>query len=149
MPNQRLRFLAGFLPGLLLPAPLCAQGAPGAKTVDVAVFAVEGRSPADAPLARLADRLTARLVAALESRKLSVRRAGPADTVASRLSIHGALTGEAGAYSAELRLVEGRDGGELRSYMFGPGDEKGVLALADRAAPRIAAVLSEVGAAGR
>ena len=154
MPRTRIRYLASIrtlssiLAGLVLAAPLAAQRTP-ATAADVALFAVQGGSPADAPLARLANQLTARLAAALEARKVSVRRAGPGDTVASRLSVHGALTGEAGAYSAELRLVEGRDGEELRSYMFGPGDEKGVLGLADRAAPRIAAVVDELGPSGR
>jgi hypothetical protein len=145
--SARIRYLS-CLPGLLLAGTLAAQGTP-APAVDVAVFAIEAGSSADTQLTRLAHQLTARLVGALQSRKLSVGRARASDTVTARVSVHGSLTGEAGAYTAELRLLQGRAGEELRSYMFGPGDVKGVLGLADRAAPRIAAVVDQLGPSGR
>jgi hypothetical protein len=149
MSRSRLGHLVSATGGLLLLAgPLAAQNTPR-RPVDVAVLAMDVGSSTDAAVKRLADQCVTKLIEALRGRKVAVRRAGPTEEGAARLTVEGSLTGEEGAYSAELRLLDGSTGDELRSYMFGPGDAAGVVGMADRAAPRIAAVVEELRAADR
>jgi hypothetical protein len=133
---------------LFLAGPLAAQNA-GRRPVDVAVAAMDIGSSTDASLDRLAQRCATRLVEALRARNLAVRRAGRSGEGTARLTVTGSLSGEEGAYTAELRLLDGGTGDELRAYLYGPGDAAGVVGLAERAAPRIAAVVDELRAADR
>jgi hypothetical protein len=149
MSRSRFRRVVSSTGGLLLlAAPLAAQNTPR-RPVDVTVQAMNVGSSTDPALRRLADRCVTTLVEALRAKKVAVRRAGAADEGATRLTIEGSLTGEEGAYTAELRLLDGGSGDELRSYMYGPGDAAGVVGMAERAAPRIAGVAEELRAADR
>jgi len=115
------------------------------------VLAPEIEGPGDTALARLAQRFTARLLQRLAEARVRAMRAerGMLDSLrgakAAPFTLDASLTGEPGRFSAELRLLELGSGDELRTYMFGPGDADGVLGLADRAPPRIAAALTEAG----
>jgi hypothetical protein len=133
---------------LLLATPLGAQDR-GPRPVDVAVLPMDVGSSRDPAIVRLAEQCVTKLVSALQARKVTVSRAAPPDEAAARLTVHGSLAGDDGAYTAELRLLDGGTGDELRSYMYGPGDAAGVVGLAERAAPRIAAVVEELRAPGR
>lgn len=149
MSLSRIRCLVSGTAALLLGSvPLAAQGIPS-RQVEVAVLAIEVGASTDAEVNRLAEQCVARLIEALRARKVAVRRGEPSDAKPARLTVQGSLTGEGDSYTAELRLLDGQTGDELRSYLYGPGDAKGVLGLADRAAPRIAAVVDELRAAER
>lgn len=129
-------------------APVAAQRSnpPGA---DLLVLAPEVSGSRDTALARLAQRLTARILQQLGQADVRATRGerGQLDSAraaqAVPFALDAALSGEEGRYSAHLRLLVLKDGEELRAYMFGPGDADGVLGLADRAAPRIAAAIAE------
>jgi hypothetical protein len=127
--------------------PLAAQRANKAEAL--LVVAPDVAESHDEALARLAQRLTARLLQALEGAKVAAVRTerGRLDSLlrakAPKLALDASLSGEAGRRSAQLRLIDVATGDELRAYMFGPGDDEGVLGLADRAAPRIAAAVQE------
>ena len=132
--------------------PLTAQR--GGDADKVRVVAPEVAPSRDEALARLAQRLTTRLLDRLSAVKVAAVRTERAtfDSLqrakAAGLAIDASLSGEKDRMSAQLRLVDLRTGDELRAYLFGPGDEQGVLGLADRAAPRIAAAVEETRAGG-
>jgi hypothetical protein len=149
MSHWRFRRLVSGTGGLLLlAAPLAAQNAPR-QPVDVAVLAMSVGSSTDPALRRLADQCVTKLIEALLARKVIVRRTESSDEAAARLKVEGSLAGGAGAYTAELRLLDAATGDELRSYLYGPGDAAGVVGMAERAAPRIAGVVEELRAADR
>ena len=126
-------------------APLVAQG----KADALLVVAPDMADSRDEALARLGQRFTARLLQSLAQAKVAAVRTERTrfDSLqhakAPRLAIDASLSGEKDRLTAQLRLIDVRTGDELRAYMFGPGDEEGVLGLADRAAPRIAKAVAE------
>jgi hypothetical protein len=128
--------------------PLAAQRASGGGP-ELLVLAPEIEGSADTALARLAQRFTARILQGLAQAKVRAVRTerGLLDSLrgakAAGFALDASLTGEPGRFSAQLRLLELASGDELRAYMFGPGDADGVLGLADRAPPRIAAAMAE------
>ncbi|HYC33353.1 MAG TPA: hypothetical protein VEB59_13765 [Gemmatimonadales bacterium] len=143
-----MRLLRTFLPALILfPAPLAAQTTGGAGTVFVVAPDVAGSR--DEALSRLAQRFTARLIQSLGQAEVATMRVERArlDSLlrarAAGLALDATLGGPENRRSAQLRLIDVATGDELRAYMFGPGDDEGVLGLAERAAPRIAAAMKE------
>ena len=142
---------AGALSGLLLgaaAAPAAAQR-PAPRGADLVVLAPEVSGAHDTTLARLAQRFTARILQQLGQADVRATRGerGLLDSLRGAhtvpFALEAALSGEEGRYSAQLRLLVLAGDDELRAYMFGPGDADGVLGLADRAAPRIAAAIAE------
>ena len=128
-------------------APLVAQGP--SKADALLVVAPDMADSRDEALARLGQRFTARLLQSLARAKVAAVRTERTrfDSLqhakAAGLAIDASLSGEKDHLTAQLRLIDVRTGDELRAYMFGPGDEEGVLGLADRAAPRIAKAVEE------
>lgn len=148
---RRLRarlLLAGLI---VCAADLSAQRGPS-TAVEVAILGFELVPADDAPLLRLADRCAARLIASLGAQKVAAARPADATLEALRKSraapfaVRGTLTRSGGQVSAELQLLDVQTGDELRSYMYGPGDEDGVVTLAEKAAPRIATAVREAAA---
>ena len=133
----------------LAAAPAEAQRAGGAP--QLLLLAPEVDASRDTALARLAQRFTARVLQSLTAAEVPAARAerGLLDSLreagAAPFVLDASLSGDPGRYSAQLRLVELASGNEVRAYLFGPGDAEGVLGLADRAAPRVAATIAGSG----
>ena len=132
-------------------ADAAAQRAPS-KAVEIAVLGFELPPGTDAALGRLADRCASRLIGALAAEKVAAAR--PAGASLERLrksraapfAVRGILSRSGKQVSVELQLLDVQSGDELRSYMYGPGDEDGVVALAEKAAPRMAIAVREAAA---
>ena len=130
----------------LVPAPLIAQGA-GTETL--LVVAPDVAESHDDALARLAQRFTARLLQSLGEAKVAAQRVertrldSLVHAKARGLGLDASLGGEEHRRSAQLRLIDLATGDEVRAYMVGPGDDQGVLGLAERAAAKIAAAMKE------
>lgn len=142
--------------GLALVAALSA--APGARGIaqepgglQVAILPFKPAGKPDPAIARAAEHGATRLVERLGA--AGVRAAVVPDATLeslrkqrrARFAVEQILEHDRGKFSAELRLMEVASGDELRSYMYGWGDEAGVAGLADAAAPRIAAAVREAG----
>ena len=130
----------------LVPAPLLAQSAGGEALLVVAPDVADSH---DEALARLAQRFTARLIQSLGEEKVAAQRVertrldSLVHAKARGLGLDASLGGEENRRSAQLRLIDLATGDEVRAYMYGPGDDQGVLGLAERAAPKIAAAVKE------
>ena len=151
MRSGRTRLLLAAL--LFSAADAAAQRAPSAA-MEIAVLGFELPPGNDAALARLADRCVSRLIAALAAQKVAAARPAGATLESLRKSraapfaVRGTLSRSGKQVSAELQLLDVQSSDELRSYMYGPGDEDGVVALAEKAAPRMAVAVREA-ASGR
>lgn len=149
--SGRIRLLLAAL--LVSAADAAAQRAPSAA-VEIAVLGFELPPDHDAALVRLADRCVSRLIDALAAQKVVVTRPtgasleGLKKSGAARFAVRGAISRSGRQVAVELQLLDVSSGDELRSYMYGPGDEDGVVALAEKAAPRMAVAAREA-AAGR
>lgn len=149
--SRRARLLFAAL--LVSAADAAAQRAPSAS-MEIAVLEFELPPGNDVALARLADRCVSRLIGALAAQKVAAARPAGASLESLRKSraapfaVRGTISRSGKQVSAELQLLDVQSGDELRSYMYGPGDEDGVIVLAEKAAPRMAAAVRET-AAGR
>jgi TolB-like protein len=151
MRSGRTRLLLAAL--LVSAADVAAQRAPSAAT-EIAVLGFELPPGNDAALVRLADRCVSRLIGALAAQKVAAARPAGASldglkkSRAAPFAVRGTLSRSGKQVSAELQLLDVQSGDELRSYMYGPGDEDGVIMMAEKAAPRMAVAVREA-AAGR
>lgn len=139
---------------VLLAALLPARGGTAAAQdpddrIDVAILPLEGAGKAAPVVTRAAERCTARLQEKLNASGIRAARLADATLKSlrkdrrARFAVEPIVGPEQGRFSAELRLMDVASGEELRSYMYGGGDEAGLIGLADAAAPRIAAVVRE------
>ena len=134
----------------LLPTPGGAAAAQDrGDRVDVAILAFKPAGKLDPDVARAADRCAARLAEKLNAAGIRAARLSDATLESLRkdrrapFAVEQVLEHDRGRFSAELKLMDVASGDELRSYMYGWGDEAGLMGLAEAAAPRIAAAMRE------